>query len=111
MDENENLKRQIDGLMQFIVVLYTDIKDKIASQSEKIDIIKEKSNGEFTSKQNELKSKIDETAASVEEIKNTPKAVVAFRATCAKNFPSSSLLHKAEKPVIWKNIEYNIGSA
>ena len=31
-----------------------------------------------------LKSKIDETAASVEKIENTPKAV-AFRATCTSN--------------------------
>ena len=47
-------------------------------------------NREFTIKQNELTSKIDETAASVEEMKNTPKAAVAFRATCAKNFPTTS---------------------
>ena len=55
-------------------------------------------NGEFTSEQNELKSKIDETAASVEEMKSTPKAVVAFRATCAKNFPNSASTSKGENP-------------
>ena len=54
-------------------------------------------NGEFTSEQNELKSKIDETAASVEEMKSTPKAVVAFRATCAKNFPGYAT-SKGENP-------------
>ena len=61
-------------------------------------IIKEKLNEEFTRKQNELISKIDETAVSVEEIKNTPKAVVAFRATCAKNFPSGTQISKSENP-------------
>ena len=55
-------------------------------------------NGEFTGKQTELKSRIDETAASVEEMKNKPKAVVAFRATCAKNFPNSNTSSKSETP-------------
>ena len=55
-------------------------------------------NGEFASKQNHLKSKIDQTAATVEEIKNTPKAVVGFRATCAKNFPDSATIEKTENP-------------
>jgi len=130
MDENENLNRKIDGLMTSKVVLYADMEDKIASQNDKIasqadkiasqnekiaiqaykiDIMQEKLNGEFTSKQNELKSKIDNTAASVAEIKNTPK--VAFRATCAKNFPHGHTTRHDENPVIWKNIEYNIGSA
>jgi len=130
MDENENLNRKIDGLMTSKVVLYADMEDKIASQNDKIasqadkiasqnekiaiqaykiDIMQEKLNGEFTSKQNELKSKIDNTAASVAEIKNTPK--VAFRATCAKNFPNGHQTQYIENPVIWKNIEYNIGSA
>ena len=63
-----------------------------------IESFKEKINKEFTDKQNELKSKIDETAASVEELKSTPKAVVAFRATCAKNFPFSDSTHKDENP-------------
>ena len=54
--------------------------------------------GEFTSGKNELKSKIDETAASVEEMKSTPKAVVAFRATCAKNFPNTDSKYKNENP-------------
>ena len=55
-------------------------------------------NGEFTNKQTELKSIIDETAASVEEMKNTPKAVVAFSATCTKNFPNSQTISKSENP-------------
>ena len=55
-------------------------------------------NREFTIKQNELTSKIDETAASVEEMKNTPKAAVAFRATCAKNFPASHSTSHYENP-------------
>merc|ERR1719270_1667598 len=105
------------------VVLYADMEDKIASQNDKIasqnekiaiqaykiDIMQEKLNGEFTSKQNELKSEIDYTAAFVAEIKNTPK--VAFRATCAKNFPNDYQTQYTENQVIWKNIEYNIGSA
>ena len=61
-------------------------------------IIKEKLNEEFTRKQNEMKSKIDETAASVEEMKSAPKAVVAFRATCAKNFPTGYTTRKSENP-------------
>ena len=63
-----------------------------------IESFKEKINKEFTDKQNELKSKIDETAASVEEMKSTPKAVVAFRATCAKNFPNHYSASKSENP-------------
>ena len=43
-----------------------------------------------------MKSKIDEISASVEEIKNTPKAVIAFRATCAKNFPHGYSVRKSE---------------
>ena len=57
--------------------------------------------------QDEMKSKIDEISASVEELKNTPSAVVAFRATCVKNFPSVYTPYK----VIWTNTEYNIGNA
>ena len=48
--------------------------------------------------QNEMKSKIDEVLASIEEFKNTPKTVVAFRATCAKNFPSGHQTNKSENP-------------
>ena len=48
--------------------------------------------------QNQLSSKIYQISASVEAIKNTPKAVVAFRATCAKNFPSGYSTHKSEGP-------------
>lgn len=141
IDENENLSQKIDGLMTNKVVLFADMEDKIASQNDKIasqndkiagqaakiasqnekiaiqaykiDIMQDTFDGEFTRKQNELTSKIDETTASVEEIKNTPKAVVSFRATTAKNFPEiaiQTIQHSAD-PVIWKNIEYNIGSA
>jgi len=137
IDENENLNQKIDGLMTSKVVLHADMEDKIASQNDKIarqndmiasetdknasqtnkiaslsykiDILQEKLNGEFTRKQNELKSKIYQTAASVEEMKNTPK--VAFRATCAKKGPYGDSTYKNVYPVIWKNIEYNIGSA
>ena len=63
-----------------------------------IKLFQEKLNGEFTDKHTELKSRIDVTAASVEEMKNTPKVVVAFRATCAKNFPSGSSTRKSENP-------------
>ena len=48
--------------------------------------------------QDEMKSKIDEISASVEELKNTPSAVVAFRATCAKYFPSSHSSSYNENP-------------
>ena len=46
----------------------------------------------------EMKSKIDEISASIEELKNTPKAVIAFRATCAKNFPRGHNTRKDENP-------------
>jgi hypothetical protein len=129
MDENENFKRQIDGLMKSKIVLYADIEDKMASQNDKIVSqndkitsqndkiashaqqlstfigINEKFESRIYEQQHQLKSKIDETAASVEEIKNTPKTVVAFRATCRD-------IHIAESyPVVWRNVEYNIGSA
>ena len=39
---------------------------------------------------NEMKSKVDEISASIEELQNTPKVLFAFRVTCAKNFPTSS---------------------
>jgi hypothetical protein len=130
MDENENFKRQIDGLMKSKIVLYADIEDKMASQNDKIASqndkitsqndkiashsqqlstfigINEKFELRMDEQQHQLKSKIDETAASVEEIKNTPKTVVAFRATCIDK-PGTSGYH----PVIWKSVEYNIGSA
>ena len=48
--------------------------------------------------QDEMKSRIDELVTSVEELKNTPKAVIAFRATCAKNFPNGYKTHKNENP-------------
>ena len=55
----------------------------------------------------EMKSKIDEISASIEEIKNTPKAVVAFRATCAKNFPGGSTTRKSENPGKMKIVKEN----
>ena len=55
----------------------------------------------------EMKSKIDEISASIEELKNTHIAVVAFRATCAKNFPSSSSTHKSENPGKMKTVKEN----
>jgi len=48
--------------------------------------------------QDEMKSRIDELVTSVEELKNTPKAVIAFRATCAKNFPHGYTTSKSENP-------------
>ena len=45
-----------------------------------------------------MQSKIEEMGASIEELKNAPKAVVAFRATCAKNFPNSHTTRKDENP-------------
>ena len=49
----------------------------------------EKIDGKLSDAQDEMKSKIDQIITSVEKIKNAPKAVIAFRATCAKNFPNS----------------------
>ena len=46
----------------------------------------------------EMQSKIEEMRASIEELKNAPKAVIAFRATCAKNFPNSYSTRKDENP-------------
>jgi len=135
MDENKNFKRQINGLIESKVALYANIEDIIASQNDniasqndkiasridkiaslsgKIDIMREDmilSEQRETMQDNLLKSKIDETAAAVEEMKNTPKAVVAFRVTCAKNFPWGISMYRSDKQVIWQNIEYNIGSA
>ena len=45
-----------------------------------------------------MKSKMGELVDSVEKIKNTPKAVVAFRAGCAKNFPSGYSTSHSESP-------------
>ena len=49
-----------------------------------------------------MKSKMDQISTSVEEIKKTQqestKPVIAFRATCAKNFPSGYSTHKSENP-------------
>ena len=53
---------------------------------------------QFQNAQNEMKSKMNETSAFCEELKNTPKAVVAFRATCAKNFPRNAYERKSENP-------------
>jgi len=138
-DENENFKRQLDDVMESKVALYAIIEDIIASQNDKIASQNEKiasRNDKIASlsgkidtmredmilgeqretmqdklNYNLLKSKIDETAAAVEEMKNTPKAVVAFRVTCAKNFPYEISMHHSDKQVLWRNIEYNIGSA
>ena len=45
-----------------------------------------------------MQSKIEEMGGSIEELKNAPKAVVAFRATCAKNFPDSHTRSYSENP-------------
>lgn len=130
MDDNENFKRQIDDVMESKIALFANIQDIIASQNDmiasrndkiaslsgKIDIMREdiklsEQRETMQEKLNyDLKSMIDETAAFVEKIKNTPKAV-AFRATCAFNFPYDGSTEHEENPVIWKNVEYNIGSA
>ena len=80
-----------------------------------------------------MKSKIDQISTSVEEIQNTQKgSKIAFRVTCATNFPKTYTVYKSENPgmngtfylflgksfhrinknsVIWKNVEYNFGNA
>ena len=47
--------------------------------------------------QNEMKSKLDAIEISVAELK-TPKSVIAFRVTCAKNFSSGYTTSKIENP-------------
>jgi uncharacterized coiled-coil protein SlyX len=141
MDENDNFKRQIEGLIESKVVLIADIEDKIANQNDKITSQNDKiasqnnkiasqndkitsqndkiasQNDKITSQNDKIASqndKIDKTAVSVEEMKNSPKAVVAFRTTCTKNFQMSTsgkTRYNSENPVIWKYSEYNIGSA
>ena len=66
----------------------------------KVDLkqLKAKLDGDFTVTQNQLSSKVYQIAGSIEAIKNTSKAVVAFRATCAKNFPSGWETRKSEDP-------------
>ena len=66
-----------------------------------------KLDGDFTVTQNQLSSKVYQISASVEAIKNTPKAVVAFRATCAKNFPDGQTTRKSEGP--GNNSSINMG--
>ena len=81
--------------------------------------------------QKEMRLKIKDIASSFEELKYNSKTVIAFRATCAKNFPRNSstrmdenpgrnafflkIIHQFRTPtitlVIWKNIEYNVGNA
>ena len=108
----------------------------------------EKLDEKFTLSKNQLQSKINQISETVEEEKNTQKPVIAFRATCAKNFSNDDKTSKTENPgneilplpffeglsfifggyknlttlatnsskiklcsVIWKDTEYNIGSA
>ena len=59
--------------------------------------------------QNQLSSKVYQISASVEAIKNTPKAVVAFRATCAKNFPGGWETRKTENPGNKSSINMGFG--
>ena len=42
-----------------------------------------------------MKSKLDELWSSIAELK-TPKTIIAFRATCTKNFPSGERTHHSE---------------
>ena len=68
-----------------------------------IFVFKEKLNEELTLAKNEMKSKMDQISTSVEEMKKTQKEstkpVIAFRATCAKNFPPSTFTtYKSENP-------------
>ena len=53
--------------------------------------------------QDEMKSKLDDIATSIAELKSQ-KVVIAFRAYCAKNFPSDYVTHKSENPgmVAWE---------
>ena len=46
----------------------------------------------------ELKSKIVSISASQEETKNASNSVIAFRVTCAKNFPDDNKQSKSENP-------------
>ena len=57
----------------------------------------DKLRAEFINEQEELKSKIVEISASVEEKRNV-QPVIAFRATCTKNFPPTYTKSKTENP-------------
>merc|ERR1711990_44959 len=131
----KDMQEQIDNLREAKVTLFADFEDQIANltekiatqaeqiavqtdqiayQATKIDIMQkqqEKIDQKFTDAQDDLKSVIGNISESMEEIATKPKPVVAFRATCAKNFPNSESTYYIEDKVIWKNIEFNIGSA
>ena len=63
-----------------------------------------------------MKSKMDQISTSVEEIKKTQKEstkpVIAFRATCAKNFPSDWNTSKSENPgtITFLTVALNLGT-
>ena len=79
---------------------YPSEKEKLAQEElqSKIDKISTSVEELKNTTKVEMKSKINEISASIKQITNTPTAVVAFRATCAKNFPSSSSTDKNENP-------------
>ena len=104
------------GQFQFFIVLklwiylgkskpYPSEKEKLAQEElqSKIDQISTSIEELENTTNVEMKSKIKEISASIEELKNTPKVIIAFRATCAKNFPSSDTIYKSENPgyIIW----------
>ena len=45
-----------------------------------------------------MESNIEKIMASIEELKNTPTVVIAFKATCAKNFPDTAWQSHSEGP-------------
>ena len=47
-------------------------------------------NQNFVNAQNKMITNINQIAASVEQIKTTSKRVIAFRTTCAEEFPNTS---------------------
>jgi len=44
-----------------------------------------------------MKSKLDDIGSSIAELK-APKTIIAFRATCTKNFPGGEQTHHSESP-------------
>lgn len=98
-----NFQQQQTDQIEIIQQQQVDMHKKQTAMEQQISMIEY-----FEQK---TRSKIGEISSSIDEIKNDTKPVIAFRATCATNFPNDYTTKKTEAPVIWTNMEYNIGEA